>query len=143
MLGLAWKVWSPPKNAENPGFADILPKCASNVAIFGEKISLFLGFWPLCLRWPLLGLAWKVLSLPQNVLKTLVFCECGLWLLVFWPPALVQVGFAASVFANVGCGSVFLSVVFSFTFVLVCFLSFSPPFSASLFLFFSFSVFFL
>ena len=72
------------------------------MAIFGEKISLFLGFWPLCLRWPLLGLAWKVLSLPQNVLKTRmwqIFCKSVLhmWLLLV---------LATLVFENVGSGSV-------------------------------------
>ena len=81
-----------------------------------------------------------VVSAPKCA-KNTCLCECGLRLLVFWPPALVQVGFATSVFANVGCGSVFLFVVFSFAFVLVCFLSFSPSLSASLFLLFSFSVF--
>ena len=36
------------------------------MATFGKKISLFLGFWPLCLEWPLLGLAGKVLLLPNK-----------------------------------------------------------------------------
>ena len=69
------------KSVCNPGFADIMQKCALHVAAFGR-------LWPChtCL------------------------CECGL--AIDWPPPLVQVGFATPVFANVGCGSVFLSFVF-------------------------------
>ena len=64
-----------------PGFCRYFAKVCFKCGHFWREDLVLSRVWPLCLRWPLLGLAWKVLSLPQNVLKTLVFANmgCGFW----------------------------------------------------------------